>query len=234
MFPTLSRSNHGSEPGWCIAALALVQLFVAGCCPSFAQDITLRVPLASGEEIAEVTFNPTRISESVLLRALEVSESGTYSIPDILPELDPGASATERATQADAAHNVLRVSEWKTHELQPGSFPPELAPVVSFLRQERELWEWVESRELAYFEGGDATVLSENHGDLSPVRCCPGILDRIRGAKKIEATRLVRFDWHNCVLRAGRRLIGEYPKAAWEDFLKHYGIKERLISTEED
>jgi hypothetical protein len=39
-------------------------------------------------------------------------------------------------------------------------------------------------------------------------------------------SKLVRFDWENCLWFAAQKQIGPYPEEAWKNFLAAHGITE--------
>jgi hypothetical protein len=72
------------------------------------------------------------------------------------------------------------------------------------------------AHELAFFKTGDIAALEGK-----------AQIDQIRSAHdKQMRSKLVRFDWENCLWFAAQKQIGPYPEEAWKNFLAAQGITE--------
>lgn len=108
--------------------------------------------------------------------------------------------------------------------------PPELEPVSRWLQRSLAFSLWLEETKLEYFRTGDADVLRRRYEDLDPGRECAGAVADVVGAASADAQfDLVVLHWHNCVNNRFRRRLGEYPMAAWQNFLAAWRITERLV-----
>jgi hypothetical protein len=215
-----------------LCAVCSVLLVVA-----VGQETTIRIPLSS-EEIDEVTFDASRESAADVGRWILLSEYGPYSEADY--SVQPCAWAPPRESartqeEIQLAHVTLGKLRNRISDLDEAHYPAELADVVSYLKKQRSFWLWLDSQELAFVETGDLGALQLPFDEIDPQNSCSAILERIRNAKdQKEAWHLACHDWHNCVLKAGYKRFGPYPKKAWQAFLAAYGIREQILSTEED
>ena len=110
--------------------------------------------------------------------------------------------------------------------------PAELEPVVAWLRPSLTFSLWLEETKLDFYRSRDLAVLGRRYDEVEPARGCAAAVAAVRGASSREAQfDLVVLDWHNCVNALVRRRLGEYPLAAWQRFLRAFGITERFVET---
>jgi hypothetical protein len=110
--------------------------------------------------------------------------------------------------------------------------PPELEPVSLWLQRSLAFSLWLEETKLEFFRNADVAVLRRRYEDIDPVRDCGAVLaDVARAATPDAQFDLVVLPWHNCVNDQFRRRLGDYPMAAWQNFLVSWKITERLIES---
>lgn len=112
--------------------------------------------------------------------------------------------------------------------LQHLSYPEELEPVAEFLQAGLLSSLWVQETRFKYYTSWDEKILKEAHEGLEPALACKEIFEKLASVRtKIEEYGVVRHDWSNCVNHASKNRLGHYPIAAWNSFLKAYGMTER-------
>jgi hypothetical protein len=110
--------------------------------------------------------------------------------------------------------------------------PPELEPVSVWLQRSLSFSLWLEETKLEFFRTGDVTVLRRRYEDMDPARECGGVLGEVaRAAGTDSQSDIVVLPWHNCVNHQFRRRLGDYPIAAWQNFLTTWRITERLVES---
>src|SRR5581483_11664634 len=101
--------------------------------------------------------------------------------------------------------------------LDPNRFPPDLSPVVLYLRGLQEFALWKETQRLAFFQTGDVSQLESRFHEIDPKASCKTALDEIRRTNdKQQAQELAWHDWANCVVHEEYKKIGPYPQKAWD------------------
>jgi hypothetical protein len=101
---------------------------------------------------------------------------------------------------------------------------------VLYVRAIQAFGLWVDTQLMRFKETGGSSVLRSRYRGLDPNVVCSAGVERIGKARSgTEAFHLARFEWRNCVWNEERKRIGEYPKAAWEKFLKNHGIEEHYV-----
>jgi hypothetical protein len=109
--------------------------------------------------------------------------------------------------------------------------PPELAPVVTWLKRSLRFSLWLEESRLEFYATGRLDALGRRYEDVDPARTCREALAAVAATDGAERDDLVAHRWHNCVNTAYRARLGEYPRAAWDAFLAAYGVGERSAET---
>ena len=180
-------------------------------------EATLRVPLQPGpkpEEIAVLTYNPSRVSAEDVKKWMLLHESAYYhtpafgSYPDCKPE------------DVSKLEEDIQKTEQLVNDLDHNDYPKELADVVRYLKALQSFWLWMEQQELAYLKTGKLPQAEYNGLNLKACQApsnktCSEIFNR----------------WHNCANNELMKQIGSYPKEKWKAFLDSFGIQERLEST---
>lgn len=111
--------------------------------------------------------------------------------------------------------------------LKRDHYPQDLNPVVHYFEAVQTFALQRGTHELAFFRTGDVAVLEERLDTVDPAIVCKAQIDQIRSAQdKKTQSKLVRFDWENCLWFAARNKIGPYPEEAWKNFLAAQGITE--------
>ncbi|MGI9101848.1 MAG: hypothetical protein ACR2IF_05320 [Terriglobales bacterium] len=210
------------------------------------------IPDVSG--VDEITFDPDRVSEENLRRWIVLSPllnpDNGYGGPE---SIELCKSEDPRYTQCGGPQTSLNLNNARLNlesirqriaDLDTvGRYPPELSPVVLYLKQLQTFWLWKETRKLEFFQTGKISELElpfdQNRSDgLDPKQQCGEVLDKIRAAKQSPNSEVIRTlvvtDWANCVWFAESRRIGPYPFNSWQRFLSAYGIKEHHVEDEVD
>jgi hypothetical protein len=118
-------------------------------------EATLRVPLQPGpkpEEIAVLTYNPSRVSAEDVKKWMLLHESAYYhtpafgSYPDCKPE------------DVSKLEEDIQKTEQLVNDLDHNDYPKELADVVRYLKALQSFWLWMEQQELAYLKTGQTAA----------------------------------------------------------------------------
>jgi hypothetical protein len=113
--------------------------------------------------------------------------------------------------------------------LQKLDAPKQLEPVMKFLVEGLRLSLQTEETRLRYYSTWDESVLKEAHDGIEPAELCSETFHSLEGAtSEEEKYAVVAHEWANCMNSATQRKLGKYPVAAWNDFLRAYGIKENF------
>ena len=106
----------------------------------------------------------------------------------------------------------------------------DLSVVVMYLKEIQMCGLWTNTQLLVFVSNCDVSVLQSKFDGFDPSVSCGGVLRRISGAKSpFEASQIARTDWADCVWKAEKKRIGEYPKDTWECFLSAHGMREQMI-----
>ena len=148
-------------------------------------------------------------------------------------------AAGRRYSPADKPTDVLSngaaVLEFARHEmelLEGTKVPPVLEPVKDYLREKLKASIENESARLEYCKTGDAAAIEKYLCEACA--CGSGayekVIEQVRAAAKgsaAERAAATFHDFHNAVTDCKMRTGDRYPTAAWEAFLKQYGMRER-------
>jgi hypothetical protein len=194
---------------------------------AFAQQGRIQVRL-SPEEIDEVTFDPTRVTQEQLRRWILLSKDGPYNEATLSSCMELQADPTSKRYEQQRASEQKLISE-----LDEAKYPPELSEVLRYLRRVRSLWFWIDTQQIRFLQTDNVSSLEQRYDDVDLLEACAKPIEKIRVSRnRAEAINAACFDWNNCVLAAGTKKIGPYPMDAWKAFLSTYGIREHIISTE--
>jgi hypothetical protein len=177
----------------------------------------------------EVAFDPSRITRERMAGFLRLLDPATGSwmgeMWDATPVSDLGSDEMKDALGGLEA--LLARFDAEMRRLEP---PPSLDPVVRWVRGwiTYELWR---ARALHDFcRTGDLAALRRPFGKLRPEVACAAALDAVN-AKWFGKCEAARMRWGNCVNDAlGAR---EFPRAAWDRFVKEHGIRLRKLECDE-
>jgi hypothetical protein len=181
MSPRLSRA---------LAGMLIVVAFSAAVLGQSTR--TIRVPLEPSEEIAVVTFYPSRESAEDVRRWMKLADHSYYSAP-VVGSFD--------CAQNPSVQNLRRAVEMNrqlVEELNPRGYPPELGAVVSYLRSLQSFWLWLQERELAFLKNGSLPALEWNGIDATS-RCSQTVDSIRRSASSNQACTVLMHDWNNCL-----------------------------------
>lgn len=111
---------------------------------------------------------------------------------------------------------------------QEERLPKVLDPVRSYLLQTLRFSLGLEEARYRYFRSADVAPLRRV---LCEECTCDGdeerILEHLKSAPDAAARlRVSRYEWYNQVLKCHRTRPGAYPTAAWQAFLKQFGVRE--------
>jgi len=213
-------------------------LFAVVCA---AQTTTIRIP--SGGEVSdgdydEVTFDPVRVSATELSQWMKLSPFAGAGDLYILPEIDACNSEDPRYQRCGPEPGVLNVHNAqlnlamlreRIHEFNTRRYPPEVAPVVAYVKKIQAFTLWENTQRLYFAEHFDASVLAAKYDGIDPQIDCGDVLKKIGTASDHVIASRLAFAWRNCMWNANQKRIGAYPTRAWQAFLAAYGIRERFV-----
>lgn len=221
---------------WCTGIAVVITLATLA---TAEQIETLKVPI-SPEEVAQLTFDPSRVSHTDLRHWMKFYETGPYTEPISIGMCFPdrGYAPCKKNSDSINIHNAelnLDRIQRLISNLEHETYPPELAGIVAYLIRVRRFWLWSETQQLEFIKTGQIAALSGSYDKVDPEVDCTAALQQIQKAKsQAESSHLARFEWSNCVWDAEQKQIGFYPKDQWKAFLASYGIREKILSTEQD
>lgn len=206
---------------------------------------TISVFVAAGRD--KITFNTARMSEKEVRRWIRlspnISNSNSYMVPESLqlcieghPEYRECGTRDWKAKNFifNANVNLQKIRE-RIKELDEASYPRELRRVVSYLKTIQEDNLFFQSQLLRFVQEGRTESLTTSFDGIDASQQCSAEIVTIRSAPDKDASyRLAYYEWWNCVNRALRAKIGEYPEADWKEFLNRYSIHEELIEDDVD
>lgn len=206
---------------------------------------TITVPVPTGQD--RITFDAQRISEEEVRRWMQLSPNisnfNGYLVPESLelcieghPEYRECGTRDWRAKNFIYNANVnLQKIRVRIRELNEASYPPELRSVVSYLKEIQEDELLFQSQLLKFFQDWQTEDLLASFDGIDPARQCSAEITRIHNAPDEQTEyKLAYFGWGNCVNRALRAKVGQYPEVAWKDFLHRYSIREEFIEEDVD
>ena len=111
-----------------------------------AQRVAIRVPPEETEQYYLVSFDQSRASEKDVERWMKFAENGHYSVGVSLSGCDKSA-ATRMRKDLDSTRQI-------SDQLDSETYPPQLAPVVAYLKRQLRLQLWLGAREIRFAETG--------------------------------------------------------------------------------
>lgn len=197
-----------------VMALALL---IAAKQFSAAQQTTIRIPFGL-DNFDVLTFDQSRVSVDDVKHWMKFSETGYYGTHGVSLS---GCDESAAVRLANGVKQTGIVLDELDHET---AYPPELAPVVLYLKRLIRFRLWLGEQYLQFAKTGTAPKSGYQNSDA-----CRSADDGIRNEPdKKKACQRLGSEWTQCVLKEGLRQVGEYPKANWKEFLDAYGIKEKL------
>jgi hypothetical protein len=185
-------------------ALASVQLIAA-------QRVAIRVPPDETEQYYLVSFDQSRASEKDVERWMKFAENGHYSVGVSLSGCDKSA-ATRMRKDLDSTRQI-------SDQLDSETYPPQLAPVVAYLKRQLRLQLWLGAQEIRFAETG-ALPKSNAYG----ISACRATAERASHERAHGGCSVIG-SWTNCILRSSASQLGRYPKAQFKAFLNERAIR---------
>ena len=218
----------------------LLAVFLSVLGPDTRHQRTIVIPTDTGK--VKITFDTTRVSENELRRWMRlshnVSTSNSYELPEwiqlcIKGDPDYRECGTRDWMAKNFSYNAnvnLQKIQKRIKELDEASYPPELRELVSYMKKIQEDQLFFQGQELKFYENWQTDDLATQFDGIDPGRQCSAEIRRIGSTPdKQTAYNLVYKQWWNCVNHALRANAGEYPEAAWQNFLLKFSIREELI-----
>ena len=201
---------------------------------------TATIRIRAGIGTVEVTFDQTRMSPLEVRRWFQLSPivgaDNHYLYPEEVDQCltdDPQYEGCGKGKEVINLHNTrlnLDRIRKRIRGLDPKNYPKGLEEILSYVRAIQSFGLWVDTQLVTFNTTGDASVLRAQFRGVDPNVVCSAAVERVgRARSKTEAFHLARFEWRNCVWAEERKRIGEYPKAAWEEFLKNHGVEEHYV-----
>jgi hypothetical protein len=212
-----------------VRSLQCLSVILFACSPgAIAQTIaTVRVPLKSGDFVAVVTFDESRLSAKDITQWMELSPEGFYSEPQIAVHTCKAEITSEYVPKFRAA---MDETAKLIRQLDPSDYPDQLSEVVTYLRRQQSFWLWNNQQELQFLSVGSSPATQWD--DIDTGRRCEWTVAKMRRAKgALRKCKAVLLDWNNCVNKAVQDHLGPYPKNSWDSFLRSNGIQVRMLST---
>ncbi|MHB8735422.1 MAG: hypothetical protein ACYC6M_08995, partial [Terriglobales bacterium] len=191
----------------------------------------------SDGDFDEVTFDPVRVSATELKQWMKLSPfaEGEYLIPNDIDACDSEDLRYQGCGREpvvlnfhNAQLNLAKIRE-RIRELNTRHYPPELAPVIAYVKKIQSFALWENTQRLYFAEHFDASVLAAKYDGIDPKIKCGDVLKKIGTASDRVAASQLALSWRNCVWNANEKRIGAYPTRAWQAFLAAYGIRERYV-----
>ena len=176
-----------------------------------AQRIAIRVPPDETEQYYLVSFDQSRASEKDVEHWMKFARSGYYSAGVSLSGCDKSAATRMKKD----LESTRRVSD----QLDSETYPPQLSPVVAYLRRQLRLQLWLGAQEIRFAETG-ALPKSDAYG----MPACRATAERATHERANGGCSVIG-SWTNCILRSSAPRLGRYPNAQFKTFLNEKGIR---------
>jgi hypothetical protein len=173
------------------------------------KHVTVSANAGNGE--LRLTFDTARIPEETV-----------NQVADLAPEANPDGISVVVAARNDGRAEV--------EALRKRVVPPELEPIKAWMVRSAAFTEEMQERVAGFLKSGDGALLTRGIDVIDPATACAPVLAKL-GANTDAASRkqIADYDWHNCMNDKFQDKRGDYPKAAWKQFLEAYGIKSKFI-----
>jgi len=185
-------------------ALATAQLLAA-------QRVVIRLPLDETEQYYLVSFDQSRASAKDVERWMKFAEYGYYSAGVSLSGCDKSAATRMRKD----LESTRRMSD----QLDSETYPPQLSPVVAYLRGQLRLQLWLGAQEIRFAETG-ALPKSNAYG----MPACRATAERASHERANGGCSVIG-SWTDCILRSSASRLGRYPNPQFKAFLNEKGIR---------
>ncbi len=203
---------------------------------------TISVPIENGT--LQLTFDPSRISESTLRQWARISPySHEYIVPEWLElcvadreEYRPCGTRDWRAENFsyNAEVNLQKIRK-RIEELDDAHYPVGLRDVVTYLRRMNEDTPFFQQQRLKFIQTWQPDVLASPYDGIQPAEVCSAEIALIRSTTdKQRAYDLAYKGWSHCINHVLRAKAGPYPVDGWKNALKRLSIQEEFIEDAED
>ena len=176
-----------------------------------AQRVTIRVPPDETEQYYLVSFDQSRASAKEVERWMKFAENGYYNAGVSLSGCDKSAATRMRK----GLERTRQISD----QLDSETYPPQLSPVVAYLRRQLRLQLWLGAQEIRFAETG-ALPKSDAYG----MPACRATAERATHERANGGCSVIG-NWTNCILRSSAPRLGRYPNAQFKTFLNEKGIR---------
>ncbi len=122
--------------------------------------------------------------------------------------------------------NITKALE-QYKKLKKTPVPKELVKIKEYFKRSGAFYIWLLKTRLEFYKTSKLYLLKGKFADLDAGKRCASSIQHIEEAKnRVEAYRLARTDWHNCVNEVYNKRYGKYPKEVWKAFLDKHGLTE--------
>jgi hypothetical protein len=189
-------------------------------------------------------FDPRTISADRLVTLARLSPHLTFEVEIISATMlelcvDGDVEYLDCGSRDVAAPNFLANARINLSKAEPLRefletlmYPAELQPVVAYLSTSLSFSLYLAQAQLEFYTTWNLNALKRRWETLDPSQICAQPLRAIESASSIiDKYGSTKYEWHNCLNTVFRRRLGPYPQAAWDRFLRRYGITEEVTGT---
>src|SRR5258708_13960746 len=174
-----------SDRGAVRKLVCVFAIFVAAHPRLTAQQVTIRIPFGL-DNTDIVTFDQSRVSIINVKHWMKFAEIGYYGSYGISLSGCDESAAVRLAKQVEQGHRFIDELDHETE------YPPELEPIVGYLRRELRFHVWLGEQYLQYAKTGVAPGSLDQNGD---VESCRSITESIRSERnKRKAGHVLGYD----------------------------------------
>lgn len=197
---------------------------------------------------SEITYkyDEKKISERILRKYIEINPSAYNPNLFIAPQLelcianDPkyypcgSRNIHDKNFYKNALVNI-NIAKKSLQHLYELNEIKELKPLIDYFIDSLSFSLWLNESEYKFYQTMDISHLKKAYKNLDPLKICPDIIQQITNSNDInQKYELVKNKWHNALNKKYRERLNEDSlKKVWNDFLKYYQIKEKIIILEE-
>lgn len=118
------------------------------------------------------------------------------------------------------ADTNLRIAREQYRKLSEMRVTPPLTEVLDYLKQLLSAWTRSAETQLAFYRTGNVELLRKPVLPGEKPACIDEAISRIQTTEsKVAKRERVRLEWGNCWNNAVLKQLGNYPKAAWHEWL---------------
>jgi hypothetical protein len=224
----------------CLAAIIIISCFALNVVE--AAELRIKVWSIFDSEIT-YKYDQKRISEKILRKYIEINPSYHNPFLLIAPQLELCIANDPRYYPCYSRNihdknffknslvniNIAKGSLQYLHELNEIK---ELKSLVDYFIDSLSFSLWLNESRYQFYQTWDTSHLKKTYKNLDPFKICPDIVQQIENSTDInQKYELAKYKWHNALNNEYRENVNEDSlKRIWSDFLKHYQIKEKVIS----